>query len=131
MLDWKDSVRVPGAILSIAALFWGFLQAPFLHVHTEELDHSSVSAPIHLHMQVARAASGIAILAETADDDAIETEWSVTQPPQPVTILADIAPTDNPWVTSPVFFSAVVPVPSQRAHDPPDLTQKQPRSPPA
>jgi len=131
MIDWKDIVRVPGAILSIAALFWGFLQAPFFHVHTEELDHSNVSAPIHLHMHVARGAAGIAILAETADDDAIETEWSVTEPPQPVTILADIAPTGSLWVPSPVFSSAAVPVPSQRAHDPPDLTRKQPRSPPA
>ena len=130
MVDWKDIVRVSGAILSIVALFWGFLQAPFFHIHAEELDHSTASIPVHLHIHVARHATGVAILTETADDDAIETEWSATQP-QTVTILADMAPTANAWAPSPVVSSAVVPVPSQRAHDPPDLTPKQPRSPPA
>ncbi len=130
MVDWKDIVRVPGAILSIVALFWGLLQAPFFHIHTEELDHSTAPIPVHLHIHVARHATGVAIVAETADDDAIETEWSATQP-QPITILADMAPIGNTSVPSPVFSSAAVPVPSPRADDPPDLTPRQPRSPPA
>src|SRR5204862_3775327 len=114
----------------IVALFWASLQAPFFHFHAAEPDHSAASIPVHLHIHLARQAPGVAILAETADDDAIETEWSVTQP-QPITILADMAPAGSCWVPSPVFSSAVVPVPSQRGHDPPDLTAKQPRSPPA
>src|SRR5207244_3712994 len=101
-------VRVPGAILSIVGLFWASLQAPFFHFHAEEPDHSTASIPIHLHMHLVRQAPGIAILAESADDDAIETEWSVTQP-QPVTILADLAPAGNIWAPPRVLSSAVVP----------------------
>jgi len=130
MVDWKNTVRTLGAILSIAGLFWASLQAPFFHIHHEELDHSSAFIPVHLHIHLVREAPGAAIFAETADDDAIETEWSISQP-QSVTTLGGMVPAGNVWVPSPVFSSAVVPVPNRRGHDPPDLTPKQPRSPPA
>src|SRR5260370_41972974 len=119
MVDWKDIVRVPGAILSIVALFWGLLQAPFFHIHTEELDHSTAPIPVHLHIHVARHATGVAIVAETADDDAFETEWSATQP-QPITILADIAPICKPSPPSPVISCGAVPFRTHRSHHPRD-----------
>ena len=124
-------MRTHGAILSIAGLFWGFLQAPFFHIHAGELEHAPVSVPVHLHGHLAPHASGFAIAAQTADDDAVETEWSVAQP-QPFTIFADITAPLKTWLPSPlVFSSGVLPVPDQRGHDPPDLVSTQPRSPPA
>jgi hypothetical protein len=72
----------------------------------------------------------MAIIAQTADDDAVETEWSVAQP-QTVTVVADIALPGRIRVPSPVSTSAVLNVPHQRGHDPPDVASKQPRSPPA
>ena len=123
-------MRTSGAILSIAALYWGFLQAPFLHIHAGELEHPAVSAPVHLHHHPAPHSRGIAIVAQTADDDAVETEWGLVQP-HPVTIVADLTVPGKMWLPPPVVSSTVLPVPSQRGHDPPDLASKQPRSPPA
>ena len=130
MVDWEETVQAPSIILSIAALFWGFLQAPFFHIHAEELSHPTEPIPVHLHLHLAHQAPGLAFIAQTPDDDAVETEWSVAQP-QPVTILADITVPGKIRVPSPVFTSAVLHVPHKRGHDPPDVSPKQPRSPPA
>jgi hypothetical protein len=130
MVELRKIVRAPEAILSIAALVWGSLQAPFFHIHASELDHAAASIPAHLHIHLAPRAPGHAITYQTADDDAVETEWSVAQP-QPITILAVITVPGKIRVPSPVFSSVVLDVPLQRAHDPPDAASKQPRSPPA
>ena len=34
--------------LGIATLMWSFVQAPFLHIHSEELEHAA-SSPVHFH----------------------------------------------------------------------------------
>ena len=123
-------MRPPGAILSIAALFWGFLQAPFFHIHAADLEHPAVAAPVHLHGHFAPHTPGPAILAQTADDDAVEIEWGALQP-QTVTVVADIAVPGKIWVPTPAFSSVALSVSSPRGHDPPDLAPKRPRSPPA
>ena len=124
------AVRKSGTILSVAALFWGFLQAPFFHIHAGELEHPVAPIPAHLHSHFAQHTTGLAIVAQTADDDAVEIEWGVIQP-QPVTVFADISVPGKISLPVPVFSSAVLPVPSRRGHDPPDLVSQQPRSPPA
>ena len=123
-------MRAPKAILSIAALFWGFLQAPSFHIHAGALDHAAAPIPVHVHRHFVPHAPGLAIIAQTADDDAVETEWSVTRS-QPVTADADITFPGNTPISPLVVASAVRHVPGERAHDPPDLAAKQPRSPPA
>ena len=123
-------MRAHGAVASIAALLWGFLQAPFFHIHAEELDHPATSAPVHMHVRAASTSSGPAIGALTADDDAIDVLWSIAQPSAVVFAF-------NPGIPGaiaipvPALASAAVPIPQRRGHDPPDLTPKQPRAPPA
>jgi hypothetical protein len=123
-------VRTPGATLSLAALLWGFLQAPFFHIHAEELDHSATSAPLHVHVHLAPSAPGPIIGALTADDDAIDVDWVITQPSAAV-FAFDAGIPAAIVIPVPAFVSAAIPIPQQRGHDPPDLTPKQPRAPPA
>jgi len=122
-------VRVPGATLSIAALLWGFLQAPFLHIHIEDQDHPAAS-PSHLHVQVAQRVPGPAIGAHTADDDAIDLEWSIAAP-SGVNFHFDLGPPESVFVFTPALASAPLQSPQRRGHDPPDLSPKQSRAPPA
>src|SRR5438445_10034033 len=97
-LDRKP-VQAAGAVLSIAALFWGFLQAPFLHIHAEETDHPATS-PVHLHVHVAQRALGPALCAHTADDDAIDVEWRIA-PPSAATYSLDLAVSGTVTVAAP------------------------------
>jgi len=122
-------VRAHGAILSIAALFWGFLEAPFLHVHAEETDHPATSLA-HLHIRATQIAPGPAICAHTADDDAVDVEWRIA-PPTASALSIDLAVSATVTVAAPPADSIALLIPQPRGHDPPDLTPKQPRAPPA
>ena len=120
-------MQASGAILSIAALFWGFLQAPFLHIHAEETDHPATSLA-HMHVHSAQTASGPTICAHTADDDAIDVEWRIAPPSAgvfPLIVSGTVT------VAAPAVVSIALLIPRPRGHDPPDLTPKQPRAPPA
>ena len=122
-------MRVPGTILSIAALLWGFAQAPFFHIHPEELEHPATSLA-HLHVHAAPTVPGPSIGAHTDDDDAIDVEWGIA-PPSAVAFLLEPAIFEAlDIVPSPVISGAVV-IPQPRGHDPPDLTPRHPRPPPA
>jgi hypothetical protein len=121
-------MRAPGSIASIAALLWGFQQAPFLHIHPEETDHPA--APVeHIHVP-AHLPPGPAIYAHTADDDEIDLEWRIAQPPAAALVL-DLAFSGTVAIPVPPVVSAPLVTPQPRGHDPPDLIPKQPRAPPA
>ena len=122
-------MQASGAILSIAALFWGFLQAPFLHIHAEETDHPATSLA-HMHVHSAQTASGPTICAHTADDDAIDVEWRIA-PPSAGVFPLDLIVSGTVTVAAPAVVSIALLIPRPRGHDPPDLTPKQPRAPPA
>jgi hypothetical protein len=122
-------VRAPSSILSIAALFGGFLQAPFLHIHASETDHPATPLA-HLHMRAAEMASSPALCAHTADDDAIDVEWRIA-PPSAAAFSPDIAVSGTVAVAAPPTISIALVIPQPRGHDPPDLTSRQPRAPPA
>jgi hypothetical protein len=124
-------VRAPGTVASIAALLWGFLQAPFFHIHPEDLDHSATSAPLHVHLHAASNTAGPTIGALTADDDAIDVPWTIVQP-EGVAFAVDLAvPESAMLIPAPAPASVAVPIPQRRGHDPPDVTAKHPRAPPA
>ena len=125
----RKLVQAAGAVLSIAALFWGFLQAPFLHIHAEETDHP-VASLAHLHVHAAQVASGPTLCTHTADDDAIDVEWRVA-PPSGTEFSFDLAASGTVAVAPPPVVSIALLVPQPRGHDPPDLSPKQPRPPPA
>jgi hypothetical protein len=123
-------VGTSGAILSLAALLWGFVQAPFFHIHTEHLDHPATAAPAHLHLHMAPRGESPIISAHTADDDAIDVEWSIA-PTSVVVFAPDLAIAEAIPIPLPLLVSATVITPQYRAHDPPELTAKTPRAPPA
>jgi hypothetical protein len=120
-------VRVAGTIPSIAALFCGLVQAPFLHIHVKDRGHPATT-PAHLHAHVSQKATGPTIGAHTADEDAIDVEWCIAQP---VAFTLDLAIAEAVVIEPPLVVSASVSSLRPRGHDPPDLTPKQPRSPPA
>jgi hypothetical protein len=121
-------VKVSGLALSFAALSWGFLQAPFLHIHPDDHDHPA-TPPVHTHYHVAQRASAPAI--DAADDDAIELEWSAMRP-SGIDFHCDLGIPEGASIAAPTFSSSVaIQVPQYRGHDPPDLDSKQPRAPPA
>src|SRR4051794_9830369 len=124
-----QSLRITGPILCIATLLWGFTQAPFLHIHVEEVDHPAASL-VHVHVHSAQKPSSPAIEAHPPDDDAIDLDWRVSTPQTSGLIFA-LAISDNAVVAPPVILATNVSVPRHRSHDPPDLIPKQPRSPPA
>jgi hypothetical protein len=124
-------VRAPGAVASIAALLWGFLQAPFFHIHPEDLDHSATSSPVHIHVRAASNTPGPTIGALTADDDAIDVPWSIVRPAGVAFALDLAVPESAMLIPAPALVSAAVPIPQRRGHDPPDVTPKHPRAPPA
>jgi hypothetical protein len=122
-------MRAPGAVASIAALSWGFLQAPFFHIHPEELDHPA-AAPVHVHVHLAPNATGPAIGAHTADDDAIDVDWVLARPAPAIFVFEPGIPSAI-VIPAPALVSGATPAPQRRGHDPPDLTPTQPRAPPA
>ena len=125
------SVQAPGAILSIVALLWGFLPAPFLHIHSEEGDHPATS-PVHVHVHTAAKASGPVIGVHTADEGAIDVEWTIAPPPpSAIAFTLDLATSGAIIIAAPPVVAVPLLIPQTRGHDPPDLTPKQPRSPPA
>ncbi len=122
-------MRVFGRLLSTAALLWGFIQAPFLHIHPEDLDHPPAPALGHLHLHELLPGPTPLISTHTDDDDAVDVGWN----PLPVCFAAipiARAASELP-VPGPRLVSALPPVPEQRAHDPPDASPLQSRAPPA
>jgi hypothetical protein len=123
-------VRTPGAILSTAALLWGFVQAPFFHIHPEDFDHPATSTPAHMHVHLVPLAPGPMLCALTADDDAVDVEWGIART-SAVSFAVDLSVPEAILIPAPTLVSAAVQTPQQRGHDPPELTPKQSRAPPA
>jgi hypothetical protein len=123
-------VRISRVILSVLSLLWGFLQAPFDHIHPEELEHQATTGPVHLHVHETLAGHGTYIAAHTADDDEIDVQWSVTTTAQ-VELHADIGLAERVSLPDPSSVSTVVVIPWRRGHDPPEFSPKIPRAPPA
>jgi hypothetical protein len=117
-------------ILGVVALLWGFLQAPFDHIHPEELEHQATSAPMHIHMHETLAGRGPAIAPHTADDDEVDVLWSVTTSAQ-VVLHVDAELGERITLPGPSLASAPILVPRHRGHDPPEFSPKIPRAPPA
>ena len=117
-------------ILSVLALLWGFLQAPFDHIHPEELQHQPTSAPVHLHAHKTSTGHGPFIAPRTADDDEIDVLWSAATCAK-VVLHADAEVAAPVSVPVPSIASATILIPLPRGHDPPEFSPKIPRAPPA
>jgi hypothetical protein len=122
-------VRTGNVILGVLALLWGFLQAPFDHIHPEELEHTVTSAPVHIHVHETLAGHSPSIGPHTADDDELDVLWSVTTSAH-VVLHADAELGERVTVPGPSFASVGILVPRHRGHDPPEFSPKIPRAPP-
>jgi hypothetical protein len=125
-------VRTGGVSLGVIALLWGFLQAPFGHIHPgEELeDHQATAAPVHLHVHETFAGHGPFIAPHTADDDEIDVLWNAATSAS-VVVHADAELSERVLVPAPSVASAAILIPRHRGHDPPESSPKIPRAPPA
>ena len=118
-------------ILALAGLLWGFLQAPFDHIHPdEELEHQVVSGPVHMHVHESWTEQGAAIAPWTADDDEVDVPWSVTTTAH-VTVDAGAIPLARVILPELAANSAPNLIPQHRGHDPPAFRPTIPRAPPA
>ena len=123
-------MRTGSVILSVLALLWGFLQAPFDHIHPEDLDHPATSSIVHAHVHARFAGDGPFIAPHTDDDDEIDVLWSVATSAN-VVLHADAELGELAPLPSPALASIAVSVPRHRGHDPPEASPKIPRAPPA
>lgn len=118
-------------ILALTSLLWGFVQAPFDHIHpNEDLDHEITAAPVHVHGHEWLQEPGAGIAPLTADDDEVDVLWSVT------TTAHFVAHTDASLVSRvqpPELTESAAPrlIPQHRGHDPPQYRPTAPRAPPA
>jgi hypothetical protein len=123
-------VRFSRVILSVLALLWGFLQAPFDHIHPEDLDHPATSGLVHLHGHKALTGHQQLIVPGTHDDDEVDVLWSVTTSAH-VVLHADTEAVERVLLSDPPFASTALLIPWHRGHDPPESSPKIPRAPPA
>jgi len=109
---------------------WGFVQAPFLHIHSEELNHDHGTGPTHVHVRGVHVESGPEIESLTADDDAIDVDWAISAP----SLFHFVLPPENVGrvaVKPSVSIGAPAASVLFRSHDPPALNPENPRPPPA
>ena len=133
-------MRIVSILFGVLTLLWGFLQAPFDHIHPEELEHEITSAPVHIHMHETAmhetaghetaAEHGPAIAPHIADDDEVDVLWSVTTS-APIVLHASAELGERLTLPAPSPTSAAVLIPQHRGHDPPGSSPKIPRAPPA
>jgi hypothetical protein len=119
-----------GVLFSVATLLWGFAQAPFFHIHAEDLDHEQNSGLEHVHVRSIPLSPGPQIGPYTADDDAIDVIWSISAPSVvQFHFVLEIA--DHPVIDAPVMAGSLVASVSLHSHDPPAFRPNNPRAPPA
>jgi hypothetical protein len=127
-----QAVRNGRVILGLATLLWGFLQAPFDHIHPgEDFEHEMGAAPVHLHEHAKFAENDLRVAEYSpAEDDEIDVLWNAAASANFV-LHADAELTGRVSVPAPLVASAAIVVPQHRGHDPPEFSPKIPRAPPA
>jgi hypothetical protein len=125
-------VRIGGVILGVATLMWGFLQAPFDHIHPgEDLDHETLSAPMHVHVHNTLATHAPSVATYTAsEDNEIDVLWNAATSAH-VELPLDGELGQRVFIPPASAASAQVLIPQHRGHDPPESSPKAPRAPPA
>lgn len=123
-------MRIPGTVLCVVALLWGFYQAPFAHFHPDDLDHPASASLVHWHLHHYEANNVTrTISAQTADDDAIDVGWNAVRCSL-AQISCDFDVADIVRAPGMTVTVAPVQIPQRRGHDPPEQTSKSPRAPP-
>jgi len=126
------AVRIGGVIFGVITLLWGFLQAPFDHIHPgEDFAHQAASAPVHLHAHDAFSSNGPAATTCTpAEDDEIDVLWNAAACAS-LALHMHAGLAERVSVPAPSIASVAIVIPRHRGHDPPEYSPKIPRAPPA
>jgi len=85
---------------------------------------------VHLHVYPRTTGDGPYVGAHTADDDEIDVLWSVATSAH-VVLHADAELGEWMPISAPSLVSVALLMPRHRGHDPPELSPKIPRAPPA
>jgi len=127
-----QAVRIGRVILGLATLLWGFLQAPFDHIHPgEDFEHEMAAALVHVHEHATFAGHNSRVAEYSpGEDDEIDILWNAAASANFV-LHADAEPTGRMSLPAPSVASAAIVVPQHRGHDPPESGPKIPRAPPA
>jgi len=116
--------------LSLAVLI-AFVEAPFLHTHQHEATQRHPGPVFHLHLKLAHAASNTReFRGVNPDDDAQIQSWFSVTPADSRYIAPALA---AELFSIPILERSkwVVEAPLQIGHDPPLLSPRNPRGPPA
>ena len=122
-------MRTGKLILGVVALLWGFVQAPFDHIHPEELEHAVTTSPVHIHEHESFTERAPSIASRTDDDDEVDVLWSIATSALFV-LHADLTLGERISVPTPSQVSVVVLIPEYPGHDPPEFAPTIPRAPP-
>ena len=132
MVPLMQAVRIGRVILGLATLLWGFLQAPFDHIHPgEDFEHEMASAPVHLHEHATFPGNDRRVAEYSpVEDEEIDVLWNAAAAANFV-LHADADLTGRVSLPAPSVASAAIVIPWHRGHDPPESSPKIPRAPPA
>src|SRR5436190_21964503 len=116
-----QAVRIGRVILGLATLLWGFLQAPFDHIHPgEDFEHEMAAALVHVHEHVTFAGKEVHLTEYSpTEDEEIDVLWNAAASATFV-LHADGERTGRVTVPAPSVASAAIVVPQHRGHDPPE-----------
>lgn len=122
-------VRRSVSITALVALLLSFATGSFSHLHTQGLDHSQVSGPVHAHLRLHVPSSGTEIAARTADDDAVDLAWNVVSPAGSLLVIgAEIQ--DALQIPVPSVSGRITSAFRLHLNDPPPVSPRQTRAPP-
>lgn len=127
-----QAVRIGRVTLGLATLLWGFLQAPFDHIHPgEDFEHQMAASLVHVHEHAAFAGNNARLTEYSpAEDEEVDVLWNAAASANFV-LHTDAELTGRVSVAATLVASAAIVVPWHRGHDPPESSPKIPRAPPA
>jgi hypothetical protein len=113
------------------AMFIAFLEAPFLHTHQHESTQHHAGPVFHLHLGLTHHSSKTpGFQGLNPDDDAQLQSW-LSLTPTDSTPVAPAVPAEFYSVPDLETSRLKVDPPLEKGHDPPGLSRRNPRAPPA
>lgn len=127
-------------IAVVLALLLSLVGAPFSHVHSEDLDHRSVSGSIHQHDRghhhdhddvSSPAHTDAELAARTSDDDFVDVPWAINSPEAVSLFRLAGEISDALRIPLPLVSSRLISETRFHVDDGPDVFPRQNRAPPA
>jgi len=124
-------LRAYQSAVLVLAMFFAFIEAPFLHTHQHESTRHHPGPAFHLHFpSIEQGGNGPAFRSLNPDDDAQSLSW-LSLTPTHLNPAAPPVPAEFFSVPAPESGRLAVDPRHRKGHDPPPLTPQNPRAPPA